>query len=134
FGAVTDEVAPGVPPLTLDVLLEHPHGVDLGPLEPRVPEVLRTASGMIELDAEPFLADLPRLRAAMEAPVPDVVLVGRRDLRSNNSWMHNVEVLVKGKPRCTLHVNPADADKWSLVDGDDAVVTSRVGEIEAVVE
>jgi anaerobic selenocysteine-containing dehydrogenase len=134
FGSVTAEVAPGVPPLTLDVLLERPHGVDLGPLEPRLPEVLRTASGLVELDAEPILADLARLEQAIDAPIPDIVLVGRRDLRSNNSWMHNVEVLVKGKPRCTLHVNPADADKWALVDGATAVVTSRVGAVEALVE
>ncbi len=134
FGARTEEVAPGVPPLTLDVLLDHPHGVDLGPLQPRLPEVLRTPTGFIELAAEPILADLPRLRAALDREVPEAVLVGRRDLRSNNSWMHNLEVLVKGKPRCTLHVHPDDAARWGVTDGGSAVVTGRVGKVEVPVE
>ncbi|MGI8754266.1 MAG: molybdopterin-dependent oxidoreductase [Acidimicrobiales bacterium] len=134
FGTRHDEVAAGVPPLTLDVLCDHPHGVDLGPLEPRLPEVLRTPSGMVELDAEPLLADVARLAAVLDRPIPDAVLVGRRDLRSNNSWMHNVEVLVKGKPRCTLHVHPDDAARWGLVDGADATLTGRVGSLVAPVE
>ena len=117
FGAVDGEVRPGVPALNLDVLLDHPHGVDLGPLEPRLPDVLRTPSGLVELDAEPLLSDLDRLAAVLDRPVPEVVLVGRRDLRSNNSWMHNISVLVKGKPRCTLHVHPDDAERWGLADG-----------------
>ncbi|QXC62489.1 molybdopterin-dependent oxidoreductase [Aquihabitans sp. G128] len=134
FGARTDDVAPGVPPLSLDVLEARPHGVDLGPMAPRLPDVLRTPSGLVELDAEPFLADLPRLLAALDRPVPDAVLVGRRDLRSNNSWMHNVEVLVKGRPRCTLHVHPTDAERWGLVDGELATLSGRVGSLEAPVE
>jgi anaerobic selenocysteine-containing dehydrogenase len=134
FGARTEEVAPGVPPLTLDVLLAHPHGVDLGPLRPRLPDVLRTPSGLVELDAEPVLADLGRLRAALDRPVPGAVLVGRRDLRSNNSWMHNVEVLVKGRPRCTLHVHPDDAVRWQVLDGHQARVEGRVGALDVVVE
>ena len=134
FGTIDGEVAPGVPPLTLDVLLDRPHGVDLGPLEPRLPDVLRTPSGLVELDGEPFLADLERLAAALDRPVPEAVLIGRRDLRSNNSWMHNVQVLVKGKPRCTLHVNPADAERWGLADGVAARVTSRTGTIDVPVE
>jgi anaerobic selenocysteine-containing dehydrogenase len=134
FGSREGEVAPGVPPLSLDVLLDHPHGVDLGPLMPRIPEVLRTPSGLIELDTGPVLADLARLAASMHRPVPEAVLVGRRDLRSNNSWMHNVEVLVKGRPRCTLHVHPDDAARWGLAHGDRAVVTARVGRVEVAVE
>ncbi len=134
FGARHDEVAPGVPPLSLDVLLDRPHGVDLGPLAPRLPEGLRTPSGQVELDAEPVLADLPRLAAALDRPVPDAVLVGRRDLRSNNSWMHNVEVLVKGRPRCTLHVHPDDAARWGLVADGRAVISARVGRLEVAVE
>jgi anaerobic selenocysteine-containing dehydrogenase len=134
FGAVDGEVRPGVPALNLDVLLDHPHGVDLGPLEPRLPDVLRTPSGLVELDAEPFLGDLDRLAAALDRPVPDVVLVGRRDLRSNNSWMHNISVLVKGRPRCTLHVHPDDAEQWGLADGVNARVTSRTGAVDVPVE
>ena len=134
FGARTDDVAPGVPPLSLAVLEANPHGVDLGALVPRLPDVLRTPSGLVELDAEPFLADLPRLASVLDRAVPEAVLVGRRDLRSNNSWMHNVEVLVKGKERCTLHVHPDDAARWSVVDGEPALVTGRVGSLEVPVE
>ncbi len=134
FGTRRGDVAPGVPPLTLDVLMERPHGVDLGPLEPRLPDVLRTPSGMVELATEALLADLGRLTAALDRPVPEAVLVGRRDLRSNNSWMHNVEVLVKGRPRCTLHVHPVDAARWGVLDGEAACVAGRVGTLEAPVE
>ena len=82
------------------------------PLVPRLPDGLRTPSGMIELAPEPILADVPRMRGQRSTGRDDgFVLVGRRDLRSNNSWMHNIEVLVKGKPRCTLHVHPDDADR-----------------------
>ncbi len=134
FGTRVDEVAPGVAPLSLGVLVDHPHGVDLGPLEPRLPDVLRTPSGLVELDAQALVDDLPRLAAELEQPVPDAVLVGRRDLRSNNSWMHNIEVLVKGRPRCTLHVHPDDAARWGLAEGGLATLAGRVGHLVAPVE
>jgi len=119
--------------LTLDELLEHPHGIDLGPLEPRLPEVLRTASGMIEVGADPFIADVPRLKAALDRRANGgFVLIGRRHLRSNNSWMHNVNVLMKGKSRCTLQVHPDDAGRLGL--GDEAKVTSNVGTVVVPVE
>jgi anaerobic selenocysteine-containing dehydrogenase len=120
--------------LSLDVLLANPHGIDLGPLEPRLPEVLRTPSGMVELAPEPIVADVSRLREALDAPTAGMTLVGRRDLRSNNSWMHNVEVLVKGKPRCTLHVHPDDAARLGLADGASAEVASRTGKVTVPVE
>ncbi|QYG92688.1 molybdopterin-dependent oxidoreductase [Iamia sp. SCSIO 61187] len=122
--------------LTLERLREAPHGIDLGPLAPRLPEVLRTPSGKVELAPDVVLADLPRLAEALARPVDetDLRLVGRRDVRSNNSWMHNVEVLVKGKARCTLHVHPDDADRLGLVDGAEATVTSRVGAVTAPVQ
>ena len=89
---------------------------------------------MVELAPEPILADLPRMAARVDRPVDGYVLIGRRDLRSNNSWMHNLEILVKGKPRCTLQVHPDDADSLGLTDGGDAVVRSRVGEVTIPVE
>ena len=96
--------------LSLDVLLANPHGVDLGALKPRLPDVLRTPDGMIALAPELLLADIPRLWDGLDGRRDHpFVLVGRRDLRSNNSWMHNVSVLVKGKPRCTAHLHPDDA-------------------------
>jgi hypothetical protein len=119
--------------LTLDKLLENPHGIDLGPMQPRLPEVLRTASGMIELAPEPIVADVPRLQASLaRRRNGGFVLIGRRHVRSNNSWMHNVNVLVKGKPRCTLQVHPDDAARLGL--GADAKVSSRVGAVVAPVE
>jgi anaerobic selenocysteine-containing dehydrogenase len=124
--------------LTLDTLLEHPHGVDLGPLEPRLPEVLRTPSGMVELAPGPLVADVERLRASLARAADGddgtLVLIGRRHLRSNNSWMHNIGTLVKGKARCTLQVNPADAAGIGLEDGGAARVSSRTGALVAPVE
>jgi len=120
---------------SLDLLLAHPHGVDFGPLEPRLPEILRTPSGTIELDHPVLVADLERLAAALGAlDGRSLVLVGRRHLRSNNSWMHNIDVLVKGAPRCTLQVHPDDAARLGLHDGAPARVTSRVGTVDAPVE
>jgi anaerobic selenocysteine-containing dehydrogenase len=121
--------------LTLAELEAAPHGIDLGPLEPRVPELLRTASGKIELAPAPLVADVARLEAALAEPVNGgMVLVGRRDLRSNNSWMHNLPKLVSGKPRCTAHVHPGDAARLGLVDGEAAVVRSRAGAVVVPVE
>jgi anaerobic selenocysteine-containing dehydrogenase len=120
---------------SLDDLLDHPHGRDFGALVPRVPEVLRTPSGRVEIAPDVLTRDLDRLAAAMPSlSERDYVLVGRRHLRSNNSWMHNIEVLVKGRPRCTLLVHPDDADTLGLTDGGAARVTSRVGHVVAPVE
>jgi anaerobic selenocysteine-containing dehydrogenase len=121
--------------LTLQDLEDNPHGVDLGPMKPRVPEVLRTPSGKIELAPELIVGDVDRLRASLDQHRNGgMVLIGRRQLRSNNSWMHNLEPLVKGKDRCTMHVHPSDADRLGLVDGSVARVSSRVGSVEAPVE
>jgi anaerobic selenocysteine-containing dehydrogenase len=121
--------------LSLGDLEAAPHGIDLGPLEPRLPEVLRTPSGRIELAPAPLVADVERLHAAMgEWSDGQMLLVGRRDLRSNNSWMHNLPKLVSGPPRCTAHVHPDDAARLGLADGEVARVSSRVGAIEVPVE
>jgi hypothetical protein len=122
--------------LTLDDLIAQPHGIDLGPLQPRIPEVLRTAIGRIELAPEMIIDDVRErvVPALARRPNGGLVLIGRRDLRSNNSWMHNVRVLVKGKPRCTLHVHPDDARSRALVDGAKAKVMSQTGELEIAVE
>ena len=121
--------------LTLARLEESPHGVDLGPLEPRIPEILRTASGKIELAPEPIVADVARLDASLGARRNGgIVLIGRRQLRSNNSWMHNVPNLVRGKDRCTAHVHPDDAARLGLDDGGRVSVTSDRGTIEVPVE
>lgn len=128
FGADPDGIS-------LDRLEENPHGIDLGPLEPRVPEVLSTESARIELASEPILDDLLRLEAELEAlPADGILLVGRRHVRSNNSWMHNVEPLVRGRDRCTLHVHPEDAHRLGIAEGSTASIASRAGRIEAPVE
>lgn len=122
--------------LTLDEVRAHPHGIDLGPLKPRLPQLLRTRSGRIELFPAPIAADLPRLRAALDA-VPDpgtLQLVGRRHLRSNNSWLHNTPALGGGSNRCTLQVHPDDAARLRLADGGLARIKGEGGELEVPVE
>jgi anaerobic selenocysteine-containing dehydrogenase len=121
--------------LTLTDLENAPHGIDLGPLQPRLPDALRTASGRIELAPELLTADVPRLSEALERPRDgELVLVGRRNLRSNNSWMDNLPLLVSGPAQCTLHVHPDDADRHDLIDGESAEVRSRTGTVRALVE
>ncbi len=121
--------------LSLARLREHPSGIDLGPLEPRLPRILATASGAIELAPEPIAGDVPRLEARLAelARPPRLVLVGRRQVRTNNSWMHNVPALAKGRDRCTLLVHPDDARALGLESGKPARVRSRVGEVEVPV-
>jgi anaerobic selenocysteine-containing dehydrogenase len=121
--------------LTLAKLEAAPHGIDLGPLQSRLPEDLCTPSGKIEIGPEPILADVSRLRRAIDEPGNgEFLLIGRRDVRSNNSWMHNVEVLVKGKERCTLQINPRDASRLGIEPGDRAKVSSRTGTLVAPVD
>ncbi|MEV8367033.1 molybdopterin oxidoreductase family protein [Streptomyces niveus] len=120
--------------LTLARLTDRPHGIDLGPLKPRLPAILKTRSGRVELLPAPIAADLPRLRAALTGVPASLVLVGRRHLRSNNSWMHNVPTLNGGSNRCTVQVHPADAERLGLTDGGPARVTTEAGEITLPVE
>jgi anaerobic selenocysteine-containing dehydrogenase len=120
--------------LTLAELEAQPHGIDLGPLAPRLPEVLRTPSGRIELAPEATVADVGRLHDALVVAPAELVLIGRRHLRSNNSWMHNLPMLVRGPEQCTLHVHPADAQRLGLTDGGRATIRSRVGAVDAPVE
>lgn len=110
-------------------------GIDLGALQPRVPELLRTPSGRIELAPPEMLAEGPALAADLEAPQPEgAIVIGRRDLRSNNSWMHNLPLLAKGPERCTLQVHPMDAERWGLSDGGRAHVRGPGGDVQAKVE
>jgi anaerobic selenocysteine-containing dehydrogenase len=129
FGAVLDG-------LTLDKLIAAPHGIDFGALEPRLPNVLRTQSGKIELAPPQLIDDLKRLEVFSQEKIDEtkLTLVGRRDLRSHNSWLHNVEVLVKGKDRCTLQIHPNDATRLSITQGSAVRITSRVGSVDAPVE
>jgi anaerobic selenocysteine-containing dehydrogenase len=120
--------------LSLEKLLAHPHGIDLGPLRPRLPEILKTRSGRIELLPAPIAADLPRLRRVLGERPRGLLLVGRRHLRSNNSWMHNVPALKGGSNRCTLQVHPYDAERLGLTEGGRARVKGDGGELVVPVE
>jgi anaerobic selenocysteine-containing dehydrogenase len=117
MGAYGDAFGKNPGGLTLAKLMDSPDGIDLGPLKPRVPEMLRTPSGKIELAPPSLLDDVRRAAAALQQPAPDMVIVGRRQVRSNNSWMHNLPTLAKGPFRCTALVNPADAQRLGLADG-----------------
>jgi anaerobic selenocysteine-containing dehydrogenase len=117
--------------LSLEKLRASPHGIDLGPLTPSLPE--RLPGKRIDLAPAPLVRDLDRLFATEAADGARMVLIGRRHLRDNNSWMHNVEALMTGKPRCTLFVHPDDARALGLADGGEACVRSRVGEVRVSV-
>jgi len=120
--------------LTLESFREAPHGIDRGPMEPCAREVVCTPSGKIELAPEYIVEDLPRLRARLGRKGNGLVLVSRRHVRSNNSWMHNVPVLVKGKDRCTLLIHPDDAARTGVQNGELARVSSEAGAIDVPVE
>jgi len=110
-------------------------GVDLGPLQPSLPRALRTKDKRIDLAQQLILEDLPRVRAALFASIDtgQLLLIGRRHLRSNNSWMHNSARLVKGKPRHQLLMNPDDLESRELFDGQLVEVSSASGSVSVEV-
>lgn len=125
--------------LTLGRLRKAPHGVDLGPLEPRLERLIATPNHRVQAAPARFVAELGALERALDEAVSrrasgELVLVGRRHLRSNNSWLHNSHALVKGPPRCTLLMSPSDARARGLASGGAALITSRVGELRVPVE
>jgi anaerobic selenocysteine-containing dehydrogenase len=135
--------------LTLSRIAAQPHGIDLGPLEPCLPRRLKTPTRRIDLAPAPLVADLQRLSQALQSvgtvAASDVAsdavsaagvmrLIGRRDPRTNNSWLHNSRRFVKGPQRCTLLMHPADAAARGLTAGDVATVTSRSGSVDIAVE
>lgn len=139
FGPYGNKLNPFSSGLTLAKLRKSPHGVDLGPLESCLPDRLRTANRRITLAPEILVQDIERVKTRLLASngnhgPHDLLLIGRRQLRSNNSWMHNSERLVKGRPRCTLLMNPEDAVRRNIVQGQPVQVSSRTGAIEIPVE
>ena len=108
-------------------------GIDLGALQPRIPEMLRTPSGKVELAPPSLLQDLQRAVQDLRGLAPDLVIIGRRDVRTNNSWMHNLPVLAKGPMRCTALVHPVDAQRLGLQDGTLANIRSAGGQVQAQV-
>ena len=133
FGDGFDDDAEG---LSLDKVRAVPHALDLGPLEPRLPGILRTPERRIPLAHPYFLADIDRLREGLRerSHRDGLVLVGRRQQRNMNSWLHNLEGLARGRARCTLLVHRDDARRLGLHDGGEARIRSRVGEVVAPVE
>jgi anaerobic selenocysteine-containing dehydrogenase len=112
-----------------------PHGIDFGPMVPRLREVLRTADGRVDLVPALIADDVAVLAKTLSSDDDGgLLLVGRRDVRSNNSWMHNIEVLVKGRPRCTLQVHPDDARALGIRDGQTAMVSANVGSLAVPVD
>jgi len=134
LGAYGDGFGSNPDGLSLRALVEAPHGIDFGPLQPRLPEILKTPSGRIELAPRDIRQDLERLRAGIDDRRDGLVLIGRRHLRSNNSWMHNLAVLNSGSNTCTLQMHPDTAADLGLTDGLDALVTSRSGQVTVPVE
>ena len=122
FGAFPDG-------LTLAAVQASPHGIDLGPLKPRLPEVLRTTTGRIDLAPAVLVDELASARALLSdvPPEPSFVLVGRRQLRSNNSWLHNAPTLAGGSNQCTLLIHPDDAARIGLADGQSARISTPTG-------
>jgi anaerobic selenocysteine-containing dehydrogenase len=120
--------------LTLDRVAAARGGIDLGALQPRMPEALRTPSGRIELAPPSLLADLPRAWAELDTPAPLLSVIGRRDVRSNNSWMHNLPLLAKGPFRGTLLVHPRDAARCGVAAGAPARLTGAGGSLQVTVE
>lgn len=121
--------------LSVAALRDNPNGVDLGPLQPSLPDRLFTRDRMINLAPRRYLQDVERLHRHLVQPVADELrLIGRRHVRSNNSWMHNSHRLVKGKDRCTLIIHPRDASRLGLQAGDSAQVTADDRQIVVPVE
>ncbi len=121
--------------LSLAKLAEHPHGLDLGPLRPVLLQRLYTRTKRIQLAPRVYLQDIPRVRELLKPTAEqELLLIGRRHVRSNNSWLHNSHRLVKGKNRCTLMVHSRDASRLGLQNGQEAEVKSRVGKVMIEVE
>ncbi|TBU83492.1 dehydrogenase [Pseudomonas daroniae] len=130
FGAYGD----GTPlKLSLQSLRQHPHGLDLGPLDPNLAARLKTADGQVQAAPTLLLGDVQRFAAYPAVDPGQLLLIGRRHVRSNNSWMHNYHRLVKGKPRHQLLMNPQDMQQRGLSDGQRVSVRSRIGVVEVEV-
>lgn len=119
---------------TLEKLEQAPNGIDLGAHTPQLPERLRTADGLINCAPEHCIADLDRFRDSLNDARAPIVLIGRRHVRSNNSWLHNSRRLIKGPNRCTLMINPADARAHNIGNEDMVRVFNHVGDVQLPAE
>lgn len=125
--------------LNMSGLEKHPHGIDLGPLKSRLPDLLAHQPKHIQLAPEILISDIPRIRHFLEDSCEksangfDLLLIGRRHLHSNNSWMHNTQRLMRGKDRCTLLIHPLDAAHRNIESGQTVRVSSRAGQVDVSV-
>ena len=131
-----DKFSPNASGLSLERIAQSPHGLDIGPMEPQLPSILATPNGRINLAPELIVKDIDRLLAERDQvrDTETMLLIGRRHVRSNNSWMHNLNVLIKGKDRCTLMIHPTDACSRGLTNGDIATVSTDTAMLEIVTE
>ena len=121
--------------LSLEKLREQPSGIDLGPLQSQLPDRLATPNKEIRCDTPQAIADLTRLHDEFQKPdSAEFRMIGRRHVRSNNSWMHNYHRLMKGRDRCTLMMHPDDMGRLGIDVGARAILSSRVGSIDVTVE
>ena len=120
--------------MSLQKLIDNPHGIDIGPLMPCIEERIKTAEGRVDLFPQLYVDDLPRLNAVKSHPARDenypFDLIGRRLVKSHNTWTQNSERLVKGKNPCTLEVHPEDAQVLGISKGQLVKISSIVGEVE----
>jgi anaerobic selenocysteine-containing dehydrogenase len=130
---VAQRLIAGPYPITLEQVISSTHGIDLGALAPRIPEVLRTASGLIEFAHPSLLADLNHALHSAKPKPDQFVLIGRREVRSNNSWMHNLPTLAKGPFRCTALIHSSDAARLHLTDGATATISRGDRQLNVVV-
>ena len=128
LGPYGDRYLPGSRGLNLKKLKAHPHGLDLGPMKPGIAHRVIHRDGKMRLDAAVLLQAIDALARELDRPMESgtLRLIGRRALRSNNSWMHNVPALVSGKDRCALLVHPDDAARAGVADGETAILESRI--------
>lgn len=131
YGNLTDDSPIPFPKLDLRELKQHPHGVDLGPLQPMLTHRIFTRDKKVDLAPPLFMQDLQRLQANLPVPgaAHELLLIGRRHLRCNNSWMHNSRRLIKGKNRCDLMMSTVDAQRLGLQDGAAVTVASATGKV-----
>ncbi|HEX5966808.1 MAG TPA: molybdopterin dinucleotide binding domain-containing protein, partial [Pyrinomonadaceae bacterium] len=139
FGPYGARLNPFSSGLTLRKVRNAKHGIDLGPMSPCLPGRLRTTDKQIDVAPEAFVHDVARVKTRLlDQPAPNVNghlrLIGRRQLRSNNSWMHNTERLLRGKPQCTMLMHPDDAANRDLRSGQDVLVKSNVGSVKIPIE
>jgi len=124
--------------MSLQKLIDNPHGIDIGPLMPCIEKRIKTSNGKVNLLSQPFADDLTRLNAVMSQPAINknypFNLIGRRLVKSHNTWTQNSERLIKGKNPCTLEIHPEDAKALGVKKGQTVNVSSRVGEINIEVE